>query len=217
MTSKVSVIWILCLSGLLLTVLLSNGVATAGDIENILANPDFDQGTTGWVLGSLADGAAGSIAAEKVKKAVGGAMGDCLYAKIDGLGNDAWEPEIHSPPFDVKNGKIYTVSFWAKTEPGSERPLYVKFEQLELWGGPGKRLDSNITDEWTEYHYSPTMTVASPPQVVIHITFESFKDDVWFDHFRVYQGEYVAEDISPKQAIKPVGKLGTTWGYIKSK
>jgi len=217
MNSKVSVIGLLCLIGLLLTLLLSNGVATAGDIENLVANPDFDQGTNGWTLGCLADGAAGLITTEKVKPAVGGAQGDCLYAKIDGVGNDAWEPEIHSPSFDVKAGKIYTVSFWAKTEPGSERPLFVKFEQLDLWGGPGKRLDNNITDKWTEYHYSPTMDISSPPKVVIHITFEFLKDDVWFDHFRVYLGEYVAEAISPKQATEPIGKLSTTWGKIKSR
>jgi len=212
---KVSFIGTLWLIGLLLIILLSNGVATAGDIENMVANPDFDQGTTGWNLGCLADGAAGALSVEKVKPAVGGAMGDCLYAKIDGVGNDAWEPEIHSPSFEVKNGKVYTVSFWAKTEKGSARTIGVKFEQLDTWVGPSQKFD--LTDEWTEYHFSPTMTMGSPPAVVIHIQFDFMKDDVWFDHFRVYQGEYVAEDISPKQAIEPIGKQGATWGSIKSK
>jgi hypothetical protein len=59
------------------------------------------------------------------------------------------------------------------------------------------------------------MEMGSPPQVVIHIQFNNMKDDVWFDHFRVYLGEYVAEDISPDQAVEPVGKLVATWGVIK--
>jgi hypothetical protein len=213
MNSKVSIIGILC--GLFLIILLSNGVAMAKDIENLVTNPDFDLGTNGWTLGCLADGAAGELKTEKVKPAVGGAQGDCLYAKIDGVGNDAHEPEIHSPQFDVTAGKVYTVSFWAKTEKGSVRPLFVKYEQLDTWTGPGTTV--NLTDEWTEYHYSPNMTMSSPPKVVIHLHFAFMKEDVWFDHFRVYEGEYVAEDISPKQAIEPVGKLGITWGYIKSK
>jgi hypothetical protein len=215
MNSKVSVIGLLCLSGLLSIILLSNGVVTAGDIENLVTNPDFDLGTNGWTLGCLADGAAGLITTEKVKPAVGGAQGDCLYAKIDGVGNDAHEPEIHSPAFDVKAGKVYTISLWAKTEAGKTRPLYVAFEQLDTWQGVGATI--NITDEWTEYHTSPVMNVSSPPQVVIHIHFSFLKEDVWFDHFRVYLGEYIPEDISPKQAIEPIGKLGTTWGDIKSK
>lgn len=215
MKSRVSIIGILCLSGLLLIVL-SKGVATAGDdIENMVANPDFEEGTTGWTIGCLADGAAGLLSTEKVKPAVGGAMGDCLYAKIDGVGNDAHEPEIHSPSFEVKNGKVYTVSFWAKTEAGVERVIGVKFEQLDTWVGPSEKF--TITDEWTEYHFSPAMTMGSPPAVVIHIQFDFLKDDVWFDHFRVYLGEYVAEDISPDQAVEPVGKLSATWGDIKSR
>jgi hypothetical protein len=213
MKSKVSVIGILCLCGFL-TILLSNSVATAGEVENILTNPDFDAETTDWTLGGLADGAAGELIAEKVKSPVGGVSGNVLYAKIDGLGNDAWEPEIHSPAFDVKAGSIYTVSFWAKTEAGQVRPLLVKFEQLDVWGGPSTVIDT-ITDDWAEYHYSPTMDISSPPQVVLHITFEGSTLDVWFDHFRVYEGDYVPEELGT--AIKPIGKLGATWGYIKSR
>jgi len=196
--------------------MLLSGVAIAGDdeIENMLDNPDFDNGTNGWTLGGLADGAAGALLPDKVKEKHDFVVGDILHAKIDGLGNDAWEPEIHSPPFDVKNGELYTVDFWAKTEPGSVRPLLVKFEQLDTWTGPSTVFDA-VTGEWTEYHYSPTMTMGSPPQVVLHITFEGVTDDVWFDHFRVYQGEYTPE-VEP-EAIKPAGKLGATWGDIKSR
>jgi hypothetical protein len=202
---------------LFLAISLLIGVATAADVENIVANPDFDADTTDWSLGGLSDGAAGELIAETADTAVGGVSGTVMHAKIDGLGDDAWEPEIHSPPFDVEEGKIYTVSFWAKTEAGKERPLLVKFEQLDLWGGPSIVLEDPITDDWTEFHYSPEMTMSSPPQVVIHITFEGVTEDVWFDHFRVYEGDYVAEEFGTGTAIEPIGKLGATWGTIKSK
>jgi len=213
MISKISVTGIVCLCALFLAILLLNGTAIA---ENILVNPDFDADTTDWTLGGLADGAAGELIAEKADLEVGGVKGIVMHAKIDGLGNDAWEPEIHSPPFDVEEGKVYTVSFWAKTEAGKERPLYVKFEQLDLWGGPGADLPDPITDKWTEFHYSPEMTMSSPPQVVIHITFIDSTLDVWFDHFQVYEGDYVAESFTDT-AVEPVSKLGATWGDIKSR
>jgi hypothetical protein len=60
--------------------------------------------------------------------------------------------------------------------------------------------------------------MGSPPNVVIHIQFNNIKDDVWFDHFRVYQGEYVPEELGqPKISVTPMGRLATAWGQIKSR
>lgn len=192
------------------------GYALGGDQpENLLLNPDFEEGTNGWSIGCLVNGAVGQIKQEK-----GGVVGDfCLFVQIDGLGQKDWEPEIHSPEFDVKAGKTYTCSFWAKTEPGKTRPIYVKFEQLDTWQGPGNTFI--IDEEWKEYHFSPTIDFSSPPRVVIHIDFRATqknKDDVWFDHFRVYEGEYVEEEItlgSKGFPVNPKGKLASTWAEVK--
>lgn len=94
------------------------------------------------------------------------------------------------------------------------RTIGVKFEQLDTWVGPIQNF--TLTDEWTEYHFSPTMTMSSPPAVVIHIQFNNMKGDIWLDHFRVYQGEYVEDELSEgEQAVKAVDKLATVWGQIK--
>ena len=183
------------------------------EIENLVSNPDFEEGTNGWKL-NVGGNSAGLIKAEK-----GGVTGDfCLFAQIDAVGPDNWNPEIHSPSFEVKAGKIYTCAFWAKTEQGKTRPLYVKFEQLDTWEGPSKTF--TITDEWAEYYFSPNMTVQSPPSVVIHIAFQQQKEDVWLDHFRVYQGEYVEEKLPQPGgkgiAVQPAGKLVTLWADIRS-
>jgi hypothetical protein len=191
---------------------LIGGMLGSYAIDNLVTNPDFEEGTNGWTL-NTGGNSAGLLKTEK-----GGVVGDCLFAQIDAVGPNAWNPEIHSPSFSVKAGKIYTCAFWAKTEQGKTRPLYVKFEQLDTWQGPGKTI--TITDEWTEYYLSPNMTVQSPPLVVIHIDFRMQKEDVWFDHFRVYQGEYEKEDIQlggEGMAVRANGKLVTLWADIKSR
>jgi hypothetical protein len=201
---------------LILTMLVSGAAAQDDEIENMVKNPDFDDNLTGWTIGSIADGAAGQLVLDK--HGVSGERGDnCLFARIDGVGNDAWEPEIHSPQFDVELGETYTVSLWAKTEEDGVRPIGVKFEQLETWVGPSKTF--TLTDEWTEYHFTTAMTMASPPAVVIHIQFNNLKDDVWFDHFKVYMGEYVPEELEGQQRISvtPMGSLAATWGRIRSR
>jgi hypothetical protein len=197
----------------ILTVFVSGAAAQDDEVEIILSNPDFELGLEGWTIGSMADGAAGALSIDKKEESPAG-FGQVLFAQIDGVGNDAWEPEIHSPAFDVEQGVVYTCSFWAMAEPDSVRSIGVKFEQLDTWTGPSQTF--SINDEWTEYHFSPEMTMGSPPQVVIHIQFNGVKDDVWFAHFRVYEGEYVEEDLGqPRISVTPAGRMATAWGKIK--
>ena len=109
---------------------------------------------------------------------------------------------------------MYTASFWAKTEEGAAMPIQVKFEQLDTWTGPSQNF--SITDEMTEYHFSPNMTMDSPPQVVIHTRVNAI-GNIWFSHFRVYEGKYVEEDLEgrPRIAVTPMDRLATTWGALK--
>jgi len=194
------------------TLILSFWVPTAVaiDIENMVGNPDFEADTAGWTIG-----APNSFLIDKKEKFP---VGSVAKATIDQVGPDAWVPEIHSPSFVVKNGEMYTVTFWAKTEPGGTRPLGVKYEQLDTWVGPATTF--TLDDQMTEYQYSPTMTMGSPPAVVIHIQFNNILDDVWFAHFRVYKGKYVKDDIDLGQkpkAVTPGAKLASSWGEIKSR
>ncbi len=43
------------------------------------------------------------------------------------------------------------------------------------------------------------------------------KVDVWLDHIRLYEGEYVADiDGAEPQAVDPSDKLATTWAALKN-
>jgi len=178
---------------------------TAMAITNLVKNGDFEKDTEGWSFGADY----GSLTIDKKEK---GIVGNAIYVKVDKLGANPWEPEIHSPDFPLNLNKTYTVDFWAKTEPGKKRNLMVKFEQLDKWGGPSGIV--TIDDQWKVYHLTLVSDFQSPPNSVIHIQFEGSVDDVWFSHFRVYEGQYVPEALSP---VSPASKLASKWGEIKSK
>jgi len=199
--------------GVLLSVILILAIWTttvpAKEVENILDNPDFEADTGGWTIG-----AGGTFLIDKKEKFP---IGQVVKAQIDAVGANAWEPEIHSKSFDVKNATMYTCSFWAKAS--KVRPIAVKYEQLDTWVGPSQNF--NITDQQLEeYSFSPTMTMGSPPQVVIHIQFNNQTGTLWFAHFRVYEGKYVEDDlkiIGKPKAVTPGEKLASSWGEIKSR
>ena len=202
------------LTGILAIAMLVSGAAAKDDeIENMLPNPDFESATSGWSI----SGGFGILTISKEEDPIGG-VGSAVFAEVINVGAENWEPEIHSPPFPLENGKQYTYSFWAKAEPDSVRTLGPRFEQLDTWVGIGQ--DITVTDEWQEFHFTGVWTdPSSPPQVVIHIGFNKQLDDVWFSHFRVYEGDYEQEDIEGQQKISvtPMDRLATAWGQIKSR
>jgi hypothetical protein len=184
--------------------MLISGAAAEEEIENMVINADFENGTTGWSFGE-------SLTIDFDEEPIGG-VGSVAFAEVNNVGPDNWNPEIHSPPFNLEQGKKYTVSLWAKAEPESARTLGLKFEQLDTWVGPGKTI--TLTDEWQEYSLTADWNDASsPPAVVVHIAFNLQLDNVWFSHFRVYEGEYVEEDIEiegqKKISVTPAGRLAT--------
>jgi hypothetical protein len=186
MYSKISAV------GVLLLVILALGILTPDvkAIENMLFNPDFEIGLDGWALNTGGDSAGEAFIDPN------GIIGNCMFCRIDATGPDPWEPEVHSPPFSVEMGKVYSFAFWAKTEPGATRELHIKFEQLDTWVGPDDYIV--VTDQWEKYHLTAEMPMGSPPEVVIHIAFQLMEEDVWFDRFRVYEGVEVDIDIKPE-------------------
>ena len=45
------------------------------------------------------------------------------------------------------------------------------------------------------------------------------KGSIWFDHFRLYEGDYIEEEFEGKQekAVEPSIRLTTTWAKIKTR
>jgi carbohydrate binding protein with CBM4/9 domain len=212
MRSHTSIFRVLLPCILALAMLISEAVAQDDEIENLLINADFENGIAGWSFGE-------SLTIDFDQEPVID-FGSVAFAEVNNVGPEAWVPEIHSPPFNLENGNSYTFSFWAKAEEESARTLSPQFEQLDTWVGMGQGI--TLSDEWQEFHFTGVWAhPSSPPAVVIHIGFDLQLDNAWFSHFRVYEGEYVEEDIEiagqKKMAVSPKGRLATAWGQIKNK
>ena len=199
------------LSGILVLTMLVSGAAAQDEIENMLINADFENGTTGFSF-------EGTMSIDFDEDPIGG-FGGVAFFEVNNVGPNAWNPEMHSPPFNLKQGEKYTMSFWAKAEEGSARTLNVVFEQLDTFVGMGQVI--KLSDEWQEFHFTcDWVHPSSPPAVVIHIAAELQLDDFWLSHLRVYEGEYVEEDIEiagQEKSVTPRGRLATAWGEIKSR
>ena len=75
----------------------------------------------------------------------------------------------------------------------------------------------NINDEWQEY--SRTWVQSLDGSATIHMGLGQVKGDVWLDHFRLYEGDYVEEDLEKfviDQAVEFRDKLAVTWGGIRA-
>jgi len=200
---------------LLLLTLLLGLTAGADEIENLARNPDFEDGIVEWVLELHGD--AGAVAELKVDK--DGVVGDkCALVetmKLDGSGT-WWHTGLNQNGHIVEAGVTYTLAFWAKSEV--KRPICACMgENHDPWGNWNMQTFF-ITPEWQEYWVTWTSLVTDK-NARIRIPTGQFKDEVWVDHVRLYEGTYKEEDlegITMKRPVEPSGKLATTWAEVKA-
>ena len=99
----------------------------------------------------------------------------------------------------------------------SEKPRSIVMRILHQ-GAPWNeyaRLAINLSEEWKEFFITfkmPADDVNSRAGIIMGAE----KVDVWFDHIRVYEGEYVADiEGAQPQAVEPSNKLAITWAALK--
>jgi hypothetical protein len=184
--------------------------------ENLLQNPDFEDATTApwsmWVEGQAA-GAAAEMIIDNTESVTGN---QSLLIDITAEGGDK-RVELHQNPFTLDNGQILTYALWAKTEPGKTRSArMICNERAAPWTSYGST-EIEITDQWTEFWVLPEMTVDSV-NVGIYVELKDTPAPakIWFDHFRFYVGEYIAEDLAEPASVEPYEKSTSTWSAIKS-
>jgi hypothetical protein len=187
----------------------------AQDIENMLSNPDFEVDTNGWTITM-----GNTLSIDKKEECPTGT--NAVLATIDFVGANNWEPEIHSPSFALSQGETYTYSFWARTEEEETKSINPQFESNSpSWAGAGS-LNLVLTEEWQEYHSTAVWTAEDRAEVVIHIGLNfppTEENDMWIAHAKVYEGDYVEEEIEGLQpkAVTSVDSSATAWGKIKSR
>lgn len=191
------------------------GIATitygAKPPDNILKNGDFDLKLEGWHHWTHADAAA--LFQTEGRKAEPIAGKNVVYIKISKAG-ELWHIQFYQQPFTLEKGTTYTYNLWAK----SEKPRSVVMRILHQ-GAPWNeyaRKSINLSEEWKEFFITFKMT-ADDVSTRAGIIMGAEKVDVWLDHIRLYEGEFVSDiEGAEPQAVQPSDKLATTWATLKS-
>jgi len=199
----------------LLTLILLFGIPTLASAaklpENILKNGDFDLNLEGWHHWTHADAAA--LFQPEGKKAEPVVGKKVAYIKISKAGGALWHIQLYQQPFTLEKGTTYTYSLWAK----SEKPRNVTIRILHQ-GAPWNeyaRESIGLTQEWKEFFITfkmPADDVSSRAGIIMG----GQKVDVWLDHIRLYEGEFISDiEGAEPQAVDPLNKLTTTWAFLK--
>ncbi|HEY3002243.1 MAG TPA: discoidin domain-containing protein [Kribbellaceae bacterium] len=110
---------------------------------NLVTNPEFDNGMTGWTL--YADAAAGASASAAVVTDAGLSGANALQVTIASPGPDDWRVQVQQPRA-VTAGKAYKISFMAKAAAAKNIRVAIQQE-----GGA-----------WKEYFSQPVSVTTSP-------------------------------------------------------
>ena len=180
--------------------------------ENILKNGDFDLNLEGWHHWTHAEATAlFQTEGRKAEPVVGK---KAVYVKISKAGGAIWHIQLYQQPFTLEKGTTYTFNLWAK----SEKPRTIRMRIIHQ-GDPWTEYavkPINLSEAWQEFFVTfkmPVDDVSSRADIIMGAE----KVDVWIDHVRVYEGEFVSdiEDAKP-QAVDPSDKLTTTWATLKN-
>ena len=184
---------------------------TAKPPENILKNADFDLNLEGWH--HWAHETATALFQTEGKKAEPIVGKKVAYIKISKAGNAVWHVQFYQQPFTLEKGTTYTYSLWAK----SETPRTVRMRILHQ-GDPWNEYANkqiNLSEAWKEFFVTfkmPADDVSSRADIIMGAQ----KTDVWIDHIRVYEGEFVNDiEGAEPQVVEPADKLATTWAALK--
>ena len=179
--------------------------------ENILNNGDFDLHLQGWHHWTHADAAA--LYQTEGKKAEPIAGKNAVYVKISKAGA-LWHIQFYQQPFTLEKGTTYTYNLWAKSEKPRNVVMRI-LHQGDPWNEYAKK-EIGLTEEWKEFFITFKMT-ADDVSTRAGIIMGAEKVDVWLDHIRLYEGEYVSDiEGAEPQAVKPSDKLATIWATLKS-
>jgi hypothetical protein len=183
--------------------------AYADEVENLIRNGDFEEGTIEWAL-RQSEGAVATMREEKGEAIKGRS---CVFIDIDNVaGTDAWHLSLYQEGHELGKNQTYTLSFWAKAEEPRQVAYYVE-QAIDPWDEYGRE-SVQVNEEWQEYW--TTFTASISGAVWPRIALGESDVSIWVDNVRFYEGEYVEEeDLETQNAVGPASKLLMTWGRIK--
>ena len=180
--------------------------------ENILKNGDFDLNLQGWH--HWTHESANALFQTEGKKAEPIVGKNVAYIKINKVGNALGHIQLYQQPFTLLEGTTYTYSLWAKSEKPRNVTMRIMHQGApwNVYSGRSIRL----SETWKEFFITfkmPVDDVSSRAGIIMGLE----KVDVWIDHVRLYEGEYISDiEGAEPHAVEPSRKLTTTWATLKS-
>jgi hypothetical protein len=209
-------------------VILVAGFAVADEIENLLDNGGFENGSNSpWSIGgSIRDAGGVGATMEVVDKLKGASVdedpieGDlCLLVTVEegaaSAGSVQFMTANHPPRYE--QGEIYTLSAFIKSDDNMQFHLLISGGSEDSFQPSYRSATFVTTDVWTEY-YLTTDPFSSQPQATRAKFFVGYGPGAfWIDDIKVYMDEYVPTSPAENMAVAMTeGKLATTWAGIKS-
>jgi len=200
------------------------GISTshAQDVENLLVNGGFEDGTmaswgiwgdqSGEVVDTLVDAA---IPEDPIEGSY------CLHVTTNTPGPDNnWDYGFNNAGHVFETGKKYTLSVWLKCKEG-ELQIRLKPERgADPWEGYGDQVIT-MTEEWVEYSVTTSVFTENvdPGSITFHSAFAA--GEFWVDGARWYEGDYVEPSFSSFTAREPNPEDGAihldTWASLSWK
>jgi len=192
-------------------------LSQAKEIENILNNHDFELGTQGWKIWVEDKANATAVMKADNSERVKGKQSLLIEITKAGIGKRV---ELHQNPISLKKGQKLTYAFWAKADPA--RPaVMICNHRAPPWTSYGSK-NIFITEDWQEFWITFIMPVDDNIGGIYVELRDNTKGKVWFDDFRLFEGDYVEDpEIGAGEekgfSVNPKGKLPWTWASLKEK
>lgn len=152
------------------------GICTYSNAQNLVTNPGFEDGITGWTSNTN-----NSAGANYTIETAGAPQGsNHLKCEVSALGTNDWDVQLRSNEFTVDESHKYRLTFRAKSDrSGAKIKVYI---QKDSWMGK----DFTLSDSWATYTFEffPNETTKQLKFNFIEIT-------------NYYLDDIVLEDITP--------------------
>lgn len=144
--------------------------------QNLIQNPGFEEGNTGWAFNKN-NGANANFTIETLNSPEGSKHLNCV---VISLGTNDWDLQVRSNEFAVDQTHKYRLTFKAKSEiQGAEIKVYI---QKSTWMGK----NFTLSDSWTTYTYE-----FFPNESIKELKFNFVKVT------KYYIDDIVIEDVTP--------------------
>ena len=148
--------------------------------EEMLGNRDFSQGVASWVFeqneGGHLEAKTVDVEGEKA-----------LRVDTLSLGRRNWNLQVHQVGLDLTAGRIYTVSFYAKSDEPRSIGVNVRLDQPP-WHMCGLNLQAPLTPEWRKFSYTFQCVNPEPNHCRVSFNLNNQIGAFWFSDVSLKPG-----------------------------